>query len=79
MSYAPVHPPSGGRPDPDLQPQPKSSEQEWTQTLQTVPGLTAEVTMKMLEEKYPDMIVDWPPSSDLNLIENLWAILTEKV
>ena len=41
---------------------------------------TAEVTMKMLEEKYPDMIVDWPPSSPyLNLIENLWAILTEKV
>ena len=26
------------------------------------------------------MIVDWPPSSPgLNLIENLWAILTEKV
>ena len=39
---------------------------------------TAKVTMKMLEEKYTDMIVDWPPSSPgLNLIENLWAILTE--
>ena len=41
---------------------------------------TAKVTMKMLEKKYTDMIVNWHPSSpDLNLIEKFWAILTEKM
>ena len=36
------------------------------------------IGMNVLEEKYSDMIVDWSPSSPgLNLIENLWAILTE--
>ena len=33
-----------------------------------------------LEENVPRVIEDWPPNSpDMNLIENLWAILSEIV
>ena len=36
--------------------------------------------MKLLEEKFPNRLIDHPPSSpDLNIAENLWSYLNRKV
>lgn len=44
------------------------------------PAHTAKATMQFLQEKEVDMVTGWPPTSpDLNPIENLWALLAQKV
>ena len=46
----------------------------------TIFGLLAKLTLKLIAEKAPALLKPWPTNSpDLNLIENLWAIVSEKV